>query len=100
MEDKRVSIWGATANITADGEEGGRAAHVGVVEVDAPVASRTSGDEAVPGFNTDRTAASTDTLLTERTEEKVSTWCFTKNIHTKLTYTCKNAILECYINAM
>lgn len=49
------------ANITADGEEG-RTAYVGVVEVDAPVASRASGDEPVPRFNTDRTAGSTDTL--------------------------------------
>lgn len=49
------------ANITADGEEG-QTAYVGVVEVDAPIASRASGDESVPTFNTDRTAGSTDTL--------------------------------------
>lgn len=49
------------ANVAADGEDG-RAAHVGVVEVDAPVASCAGGDEAVPRFNTDRTAGSADTL--------------------------------------
>lgn len=61
MEDKRVSTWGMMANITADGEEG-QTAYVGVVKVDAPVASRASGDESVPRFNTDGTAGSTDTL--------------------------------------
>lgn len=49
------------ANVTADGEEG-QTIYVGVVEVDAPVASRTSGDESVPRLNTDRTAGSADTL--------------------------------------
>lgn len=38
--------------------------------------------------------------LKEKMEGKVSTWCITKNLNTKLTYIYKNAILECYINAM
>lgn len=54
-------FWGTMANITADGEEG-QTAYVGVVEVDAPIASRASGDESVPTFDTDRTAGSTGTL--------------------------------------
>ncbi len=37
-------------------------AHIGIVEVDAPVASCAGGNEAVPRLNADRTAGSTDTL--------------------------------------
>lgn len=61
-EKERV-FRGTTA--TADGD-GGRAAHVGVVEVDAPVAPSAGGDEAVPRFDAGRAAGRTGTLLPKR----------------------------------
>lgn len=58
----------------AAGGGGGVAAHVGVVEVDAPVAPRTGGNEAVPRFDTDGTAGSTDTLLEGELMEFILTY--------------------------
>lgn len=54
-------------------------AHIGIVEVDAPVASSAGGNEAVPWLNTDRTAGNTYTLgWPKRDSKTISTYYFEK----------------------